>query len=203
VNGLFYADSLGNIMKTEFNGLFWWNLRNSQETANNNRSTLYGWRNYGDYGIVNFATPAGPADRYPTYYVHKLLKHFATGGERVVTAASDYNGLGIYAVRDRRAGVLNLLLINKHPTAALNVNVALRGFKAGGSAEVFSYGIPQDEAARTGTGSADIARSTATLRGSTITWSPGPYSATVIRLTKSDHDGHGGHDGRDDDDDRD
>ena len=76
----------------------------------------------------------------------------------MVSAASDYNGLGVYAVRDHHAQTLNLLLINKHPTAALNVNITIRGFKRRASAEVFSYGIPQDEAARTGTGSADVAR---------------------------------------------
>jgi hypothetical protein len=194
VNGLFMADSMANIMKTEFDGFFWWNLRNGQEAANNNDPTLFGWRPYGDYGIVTSATPAGPADRYPTFYVYKLLGHFARGRERVVAATSDYTGLGIYAVRDRRANTLNLLLINKHPTATLDVNIAVRGFRAAGPAEVFSYGIPQDEAARTGTGSADIARSTTTVHGSTLTWRPDPYSATVIRLAR--HHDHG-----DDDDD--
>jgi alpha-L-arabinofuranosidase len=89
-----------------------------------------------------------------------------------------------------------LLVINKHPTATLDVNIAVRGFRPARSAEVFSYGIPQDEAARTGTGSADVARSTATIRGSTFTWRPAPYSATVIRLSPADH-----HDDDDDDDD--
>ena len=41
-----------------------------------------------------------PADRYPTFYVYKLLKNYARGGEKVVDAASDYNGLGVYAVRE-------------------------------------------------------------------------------------------------------
>jgi hypothetical protein len=200
VNGLFLADSLANIMKTEFNAFFWWNLRNGQETANNNSASLYGWRNYGDYGIVTYATPAGPADRYPTFYVYKLLQHFARGGEKVVTAASDYNGLGIYAVRDHQTKTLRLLLINKHPTATLNVNIAVSGFKVGQQADVFTYGIPQDEAARTGTGSADIAQSTVTLPGATFTWSPAPYSVTVIQLKKPDHHGKGGKDCKDDSD---
>jgi len=199
VNGLFMADSLGNLMKTEFNSLFWWDLRNGRDTANNNATSLYGWRKFGDYGIVNAATPAAPADRYPTFYVYKLLKSFARGGESVITAASDYNGLGVYAVRDPRSQTLNLLLINKHPTAALNVNIAVRGFKVGRPADVFSYGIPQDDAARTATGSADVARSTATIHGSTFTWSPAPYSATVIRLTKADRDDRDDRDDRHDD----
>ena len=44
VNGLFLADSLCAAMKTEFNGVIWWDLRNGQETGNNNSSSLYGWR---------------------------------------------------------------------------------------------------------------------------------------------------------------
>ena len=99
VNGLFYADAIGNLLKTEFNAMLWWDLRNGQEAGNNNSSSLYGWRRYGDYGIVNAADPAGPADRYPTFYVNKLLKHFARGGEKVVQASSDYGSLGVYAVR--------------------------------------------------------------------------------------------------------
>lgn len=204
INGLFLADSIGNILKTEFNSFFWWDLRNGQERGNNNASSLYGWRPYGDYGIVTYATPAGPADRYPTFYVYKLLKHYARGGEKVLNAASDYNGLGVYAVRDPHTRTVNLLLINKHPTATLNASVTIDGFRVGRQAEVFSYGIPQDEAARTGIGSADIESSTVTLPGSVFTFTPAPYSATIIRLAKARRDHHGHHgDDDDDDDDRD
>jgi alpha-L-arabinofuranosidase len=106
----------------------------------------------------------------------------------VLPASSDYPGLGVYAVRDRSAHTLNLLVINKHPTATLDVNIAVRGFPPAPTADVFSYGIPQDEAARTGVGSADVARSRAPIHGSTFRWSSAPYSATVIRLGPSnDH----------------
>jgi alpha-L-arabinofuranosidase len=182
VNGLFYADAMGNLLKTEFNALLWWDLRNGQEGSNNNSSTLYGWRRYGDYGIVSAADPAGPADRYPTFYVNKLLKNFARGGEKVVQAASDYSSLGIYAVRGEDRSV-RLLVINKHPSATLNATISLPALKRGEKAKVFSYGIPQDEAARTGEGSADVQQSTITLTGPTLTFSPGPYSAHVIQLT--------------------
>ena len=202
VNGLFMADSLGNIMKTEFNSFFWWDLRNGQEGGNNNSSLLYGWRKYGDYGIVNGNTPAGPADRYPTFYVYKLLKNYARGGETVLGATSDYKKLGVYAVRDRHAHsqTLNLLLINKHPISPLNTSVTVNGFKFGDEVEVYSYGIPQDEAARTGTGSADVTQTTITLTGPTFTITPEPYSATVIKLKKAKRN-HGDHNGDDDDDD--
>jgi alpha-N-arabinofuranosidase len=189
VNGLFMADSLGNIMKTEFRSFFWWDLRNGVETGNNNSPSLYGWRKYGDYGIVNYNVPAAPADRYPTFYVYKLLTHYARGGETVVNASSDYNLLGVYAVRDHHSKTLNVLIINKHPNATLNVNLSVDGFKVSPHAKVFSYGIPQDEAARTGTGSADVTQATATLAGQAFTYAPAPYSATVIQISPPDTDG--------------
>lgn len=181
VNGLFLADSIGNILKTEFNAMVWWDLRNGREAGNNNSSSLYGWRRYGDYGIVNDADPAGPADRYPTFYVYKLLKHFARGGELVVPAQSDYTSLGVYAVRAGGRS-LRLLLINKHPSATLNASIEIPGLKPGRKARVYSYGIPQDEAARTGEGSADVQQSELVISGSTLSYSPAPYSATVIDL---------------------
>lgn len=181
VNGLFLADSIGSILQTEFKAMVWWDLRNGREAGNNNSSSLYGWRRYGDYGIVNDADPAGPADRYPTFYVYKLLKHFARGGELVVPAQSDYSSLGVYAVRDGGKS-LRLLLINKHPSASLATSINIPGMKKGGKACVYSYGIPQDEAARTGEGSADVQQSNLVISGSTLKHSLAPYSATVIDL---------------------
>jgi hypothetical protein len=200
VNGLFLADSIGNIMKTEFNSLFWWDLRNGAEAGNNNSPSLYGWRRYGDYGVVDYADPAGPADRYPTFYVYKLLTHYAHGGEKVVNASSDYSRLGVYAVRDRRTRTLNLLILNKHPESVINASVTVEGFRVGQSAEVFTYGIPQDEAARTGIGSTDVAQTAVTITGPTFAFAPGAYSATVIKLS---HARHVQGDSDDDDDDHD
>jgi hypothetical protein len=182
VNGLFMADSLGNILKTEFNGLFWWDLRNGS-VAGNASPGLYGWRQFGDYGIVDSTTPATPADRYPSFYVYKLLKSFARGGERVVAAATDYPGVAVYAVRDHSANTLNVLLINKHPAVSLPVHIDIVGLSRARSAEVFSYGIPQDDAARTGVGSPDVAHSITPISGTTFTWTPAPYSATVLRIS--------------------
>jgi|GEM_PF-945928 len=180
VNGLFLADSIGNILQTEFKSLLWWDLRNGQEAGNNNTASLYGWRNYGNYGIMNGANPAGPADVYPTYYVYKLLTHFARGGESVIPATSDYNALGVYATRVNDS--VRVLLINKSPKYALNASVTLNAFSPATQGQVFSYGIPQDEAAHTGTGSADVTSDSLLIAGNTFTYSAAPYSATVITL---------------------
>lgn len=47
VNGLFMADSLGFIARSEFNACVWWDLRNSSDSGNNNSDSLYGWREFG------------------------------------------------------------------------------------------------------------------------------------------------------------
>ena len=87
---------------------------------------------------------------------------------------------------------MRILVINKHPSAALNATITLPGLASGEEARVFSYGIPQDEAARTGTGSADVQQSTLTLSGPAVTFSPGPYSVHVIQLKpRNRHKGDG------------
>jgi hypothetical protein len=109
VNGLFHADSLGRLLQTEFNSLIWHDLREAGGTTNNNVSWWYGWREYGNYGLVSidFANPTGPFERYPTFYITKLLQHFARGGDRIVRASSDYPFLSVYAAR-RTGGALAL-----------------------------------------------------------------------------------------------
>ena len=78
--------------------------------------------------------------------------------------SSDYGSLGVYAVKGNDHS-LRILVINKHPSAALNATISIPGLKRGEKAKVFSYGIPQDEAARTGEGSADIQQSTLDAAG--------------------------------------
>jgi len=181
VNGLFLADSIGTAMKTEFNAVIWWDMRNGQDTANNNSSSLYGWRLYGDYGIVNGANPAGPADRYPAYYVAKLLQYFARGGDLLAPASSDYSLLSPYAAR-RTDGSLTLLVVNKSAAAALDANITINGYSPNGTLYAYSYGVPQDEAARTGVGSADIALNSYAGAGPTFAFTFPAYSATVLSL---------------------
>ncbi len=147
VNGLYLADSTANLMQTEFNSLTWWAFHNGQ-TMNtqaqpiNIGSSLYGWRLYGDYGVENQPT----SDRYPTFYIEKLLTHFARGGDTVVTATSSNPLLSAYAVK-RVDGTLSVLVINKSPSATYMGNFTFTGFAPQPNATVYSYGIPQDIAA--------------------------------------------------------
>ena len=51
---------------------------------------------------------------------------------------------------------LTLLVINKSASSTLTANFNLSGYVPYGNAAIYSYGIPQDEAARTGVGSPDM-----------------------------------------------
>lgn len=179
VNGLFVADSECAAMSTEFNAVMRWDLRNGQETGNNNSSALYGWRLYGDYGEVDSADPAGPADRYPTFYVAKLLQNFARGGDHMLPASSDYQLLSVCASKGSD-GKLALLVINKNASSALNANITISGAVPSSTGNLYSYGISQDNAARTGNGSADVSVSPVSGLAANFSRSFPPYSASVI-----------------------
>ena len=176
VNALFLADSLGQALQTEFNAVLWWDLRNGREASNNNDATLYGWRNYGDYGMVS-----GPTHGYPTFFVSKLLTHFARGGDQLVKATSDCVLLSAYAAR-RTNGCLTLLFVNKSPSEEAKVEVQLSGYEPRATATVYSYGVPQDEAARTGRGSVDVSETYVGTAGANFTCTFGPYSVNVVVL---------------------
>lgn len=179
VNGLFMADSICSAMNTEFNAVTWWDLRNGQETGNNDSPTLYGWRQYGDYGVVDGADPPAPADFYPTFYVERLLQYFARGGDNLVSATSDYPLLSVCAAQ-RASGGLTLLVINKSASNALNASIAISGANPGSTGTMYSYGIPQDNAAETGVGSADVASTPATGLSNNFNYTFPAYSANVI-----------------------
>ncbi len=181
VGGLFLADSLGQVLQTEFDSRLKWDLRNGQSALPNPDPALYGWRNYYDEGIVY---GAGNVDnRYPSFYINKLMTRFVAGGDTVVSASSDYPLLAVYAVR-RANGLLSLLVINKSSYASLDATIDLSGFQPFSEATVYSYGIPQDEAARTN-GPAllqDLDTNSLFSAATHFSHTFPPYSATVLSL---------------------
>jgi alpha-L-arabinofuranosidase len=178
VNGLYLADSLAQLMKTEFNSLVWWDLRNGADTGGDFSASLYGWRTNGDLGVVGNLNTL-----YPTFYTDKLMQDFFQPGDTVLTATSDYSLLSAYAVR-RQDGSLTVLAINKDPANSYTGQVAVAGFTPASSGTVFSYGMPQDNAAKTnGPMSAqDIAITNFSGAGTNFNYVYPPYSATVLSL---------------------
>jgi alpha-L-arabinofuranosidase len=179
VNGLFLADSIGQALQTELKGLLWWLMRATPETDGNNSASLYGWRQHGGYGILSQQNTG--YERYPTFYIYKLLSKFARQGDGVLKVKSNYALVSAYAVK-RTNGALSLLIINKSPTEAFNTNISISEYSPSKTATVYSYGIPQDEAARTGIGSPDIAQTTISNAGSSFSFQIAPYSASLISL---------------------
>ena len=185
VGGLFYADMIGQILQTEFSALLWWDLRNGQNTVTNSDNALYGWRTNSsgvtltDGGILNGNVTPPNFNCYPTYYCMKLMQYFARGGDTVVTVTNDYKLLGTYAVR-RTNGILTMLVVNKSSYASLNAAINLAGYAPSTNAIVYSYGIPQDDAARTGVGSMDVLQTNFPTAGTNFNYTFPPYSATVL-----------------------
>jgi len=176
VSGLFFADSVAQLMQTELNGLFWWNFQNGgYNLSGNTNASLYGWRLYGDYGVVEGTT------NFPPYYVSKLIKNFTQTGDSVIAAASDYILLSTYAAR-RQNGSLTILTINKDPGNTATAQVNVTGFVPASAGAVYSYGIPQDNAAQSGIGSPDVAQAVLSGVGTSFSYPFPPYSATVLSL---------------------
>jgi hypothetical protein len=190
VNGLFLADSVANVMtKTGISGFFWWDVRNGPaNTGNNLSASLYGWRNYGDYGLLSSVpgttftgAPTTSTETYPTYHAFKLLSYFARGGDAVLPATSNGNGISAFAVQ-RAGGGQSLLVINKNPTNAVTVDFALAGVTAT-TATTYTYGKANDDAAQPGaSGCADITSATATVTAGAFSQSIPSYSMNVIWL---------------------
>jgi len=90
--------------------------------------------------------------------------------------------LSVYAAM-RADSTLALLIVNKSPRIVMNANFSIGSFQSQPDATIYSYGIPQDEAARTGSGSEEIAQSTFTGASPAFACEFLPYSATVIVIS--------------------
>ncbi len=180
VNALYLADSMGQLMKTEFNSYLWWDLHNGADTLGDFDTTLYGWRNNGDYGVLN-----GSDVPYPTYYAEKLMQSFVRPGDTILEASSDYLALSAYAAR-KADGALAMLVINKTPTNVINARISLTNFVPGPAAILRSYGIQQDEATRTNGAAAaqDIYTNTISVPG-VFTNSFPAYTLTLLTFEPS------------------
>ena len=86
VNGLFMADAIGNLAQTEFNACTWWAFRGGSVTNANNSSQLYGWREYGDYGVLASGDLSGVPANSP--YPHITLRNCLPAGDAAGTRLS-------------------------------------------------------------------------------------------------------------------
>ncbi len=176
VNALFMADSLGFVARSEFNSCLWWDLRNGTSSGNN-AAGLYGWRQFGDYGVLasgdRIDTPANTP--YPTFYAAKLLTHWGRGGDRVVAANSNYPLLSVHATLLAN-GNLALLAINRSANTDYSAQIVVAGFTPDSNAVVYQYGKQNDLA------NADLTATAINSASSAFAYSFPSYSMSVIVL---------------------
>jgi Alpha-L-arabinofuranosidase len=179
VSGLYYAESLAQLMKTEFNSFIWWDLRNGSDNAGAVDPTLYGWRTTGDLGMIG-----GPSTRYPVFYAAKLMQSFARPGDFILNASSDYLSLSAYGAR-RASGAISLLVANRDSVTNLSAQISLNGFVPGSTATLRSYGILQDEATRTNgpAASRDIATNSVANAAGSFSYNFPPLSLSLFTLS--------------------
>ena len=176
VNGLFMADAIGQLASTEFNACMWWVFRNGSDTGNNNSTSLYGWRSFGDYGVVATGdrgdTPLNTP--YPPYYAAALLAQWGRGGDQVISATSNYSLLSSYAAKLAN-GNIALLMVNKHPTSDITAQITLGGFSAGTNVGIsYAYGKSNDS------GQTGLTSGTFANASSTFNYTLPSYSMTVL-----------------------
>ena len=195
-NGLFLADTFGQMLGSGYKGLYWWALRNGiSRTApkgppvGSNDDSLFGWRPYGDFGLLDddgrdFDLEGGPT-RYPTYYVMGLLSQFARGGDRVLPVTTDSPWLAAYAVK-RGDGSLRLLVINKSLTAQVvgRVQNPDAGLVASGPVEVYQYGLAQDRATPDESGKVGVMHSRLAANRRSSAYVFPRYSVTLLVIPK-------------------
>lgn len=179
VNALFLADTVSQLMLTEFNSYIWWDLRNGADYSGDFDPTLYGWRTNGDEGIL-----LNSNTRYPTFYADKLLQYFAQPGDTVLNATSDYPLLSAYATR-KADGALAMLVINKSVSSSFTAQIQLDNFSPAPAALVRAYGIAQDQATRTNStvpGAQDISTNSFEVPGTSFSNVFPPYSLTLLTI---------------------
>jgi alpha-L-arabinofuranosidase len=183
VDGLYLADSFGAIINTSFRSYYWWDLHNGIQSQFNNAPSLFGWRQYGDYGILS------PGDSqlnvaanspYPTYFAYKLIGKFCSPGDVPVKVTTTNPDLAVYAVTSKTKNI-SLLIVNNDPTNALPSKFELYGCRPSSKAIAWTYGLSQDTAAEQGH-RADLQLARYILSNKALQLSIPPYSMTVIRL---------------------
>ena len=192
VNGLYTAESVGSLLESGYSGAAFWGLQDNGELGNNDSSSLYGWREFGDYGLFgnNYDTSAiadAQGVLFPSYFGMQLASKIDLPGGTVVSATSSNSDLNVYAV-DEADGDLELLVVNTSPTNSATDTFLTPGFTPGTSANVWQYGETQDTAQENSpTAAAALSSSTATLSasGSTFSYSFPAYSMTVLDIPAS------------------
>lgn len=183
VNALYAADSWANACLIGVDSFMWWNVHNGAWPFHNNSVTLYGWRNYGDFGLFsqgrehNVGAPLNTP--YPAYFGFKMINRFAKPGDTLVRADSNYSLFVVHAVKSADTGRLKLMIINKSREQALTGKINIDGYKRPiitSQLKAYRYGREEDA------NNANIREMRIPFNGWPLVVTVPSYSITVIEL---------------------
>jgi len=178
VNALYLADAVSTWLENGVTNVDWWAIHNSPFDGNVDPA-LYGSYEFGDYGILSRGLTSAngvvepPAQTpFPAYYGLQMLSRLGHDcGSKLIDASSSIPLVAAHAVKQQN-GDVHALLINKDPSAAHAVSIALKGSSLHGLAKVYSFGI----------GDTSIRKSVQSVRGPSLTLTLSPYSLTTVEL---------------------
>ena len=193
VTGLFFAESIGGMLVSNYSGGMFWSLRDGGDPASNN--SQYGWRNWGDLGCLgresNSPPVHGPYIGFPSYYACQLASKLVGSALNVVSTSTSYSDLPVYAATQTN-GHLALMVINTNPAANLTDQITISGFTpstAANACNAWQFGKAEDLAqSQTSDGSASLSHTTFTIGGSPFNYTFPAYSMTVIDLAPDSSD---------------
>jgi len=146
-NAMYLTYSWGQLASRNIDSWVWWKLHNQALTNGNDHPSLYGWRDYSDYGMLARGIPADISPplnyRYPTFYAMKMLKKFARPGDQLFPVTTNNMHLKVFGCKSA-AGRLRILIINAAKTKDIPVAISANGQSLPGSATLHRYGVEED-----------------------------------------------------------
>jgi alpha-L-arabinofuranosidase len=202
INAMFIDDSIGAMMDTGptgYDGLWVWDLHNGDGDGDN-LASLYGWRTYGDYGILanggsygKNAKGGATNEPFPDYYAEQIASKIVQSGGTVVQTSTTSSALDAFSVLEPN-GDLDVMVINKTapggsappnnlPDPGLLETLQIQGFTPSGQGSIWQYGVTQDDAQDT-SGSTSLADTAAafTVSNGSFSYTFPDYSVTVMDL---------------------
>ena len=177
INALYLADSWGWACRQGAASFVWWAWPGDSFTYNNNSPVLYGWRNYGSYGMYPKYPNSTTRVLIPTFHAFDLLRRFASPGDKLVWTYSSHPLVSIYAVKASN-GRPRLLIINKARDLSINASITLYNASIGSRPTGYQYGKSEDSQSRS------PSNISVTVNGNNISLSLPPLSITVVDLTQ-------------------
>lgn len=183
VNALYYADSLGQIMQTEINARVWWQLHDGGPpyTDGDLATNVYGWRQYGAFGTMDWEQGLVLTNRYPPYFAAELIHNFIGAGDTVVKASCNNPLITSYSAL-RTNGDLTLMAINKSSVSNYTVNMVITNFVPVGTATNYYYGMPNDNMAEAANNNCDISTNVISGVSTNFSYTLALYSINVFNF---------------------